>query len=139
MIAPLPDSPLVREATALSARAHTPSLFNHSLRVFVLGREVGRLRGLQVDEEGLLLVALLHDLGLSSAHRNPALAFPEVGADLVRKLVRAHGEPARAQALAEAVAMHVQLFPRGPRSVEGALLHLGNVIDVTGFPNLLAT
>lgn len=132
MIAPFPDTRLVQEATALSARAHTPSLFNHSLRVFALGREVARRKELPLDEEGLLLAALLHDLGLSVSHRNPTVAFPEVGAGLLHELVTSHGEPERAAALAEAIHLHAQLLPRWSRSVEGALLQVGNVIDVTG-------
>ncbi len=133
MITPFPDTRLVQEARELSARAHTPSLMQHSLRVFALGRELGRRKGLRFDEEGLLLASLFHDLGLSAPHRNPALAFPEVGAGLLQEFVSSRGEPARAAALAEAIDLHTQLFPRWSRSVESGLLHVANVIDVTGF------
>lgn len=132
MIAPFPDTKLVKEATGISVLAHTPAFLHHSLRVFLLGREVGRRRGLPFDEEGLLLAALFHDLGLSAPHRNPKRAFPEVGAGLLQELVSSHGESERAVALAEAIDLHLQLVPRWSRSVEAGLLHLGNVIDVTG-------
>ncbi len=132
MIAPFPDTKLVQEATDIVTRAHIPSLLQHSLRVFALGREVGRRRGLPFDEEGLLLAALFHDLGLSPPHRNPKRAFTEAGAGLLQELVSSRGEPARAVALAEAIDLHTQLFPRWSRNVESGLIHIGNVIDVAG-------
>lgn len=132
MIAPLPDSKLVQEATEICASAHTPSLLMHSMRVFVIGREIGRRRGLVFDEEGLLVASLFHDLGLSEPHRDPTRAFPEVGAEQLQTLVTAHGEPERALVLARAVDHHLQACPRFATNAESGLLHLANVIDVTG-------
>jgi len=60
----VPDTQLTREATGLLREFSTPSLFNHSHRVFFWASELGRKTGKPFDAELLFVSAAFHDLGL---------------------------------------------------------------------------
>ncbi|MFN7135018.1 MAG: HD domain-containing protein, partial [Myxococcales bacterium] len=66
-----PDTPLVREATALARATLSPAVFNHSQRTFLLGAAWASKRRIDFDEEALQLAALFHDFGLLPPHRDP--------------------------------------------------------------------
>jgi hypothetical protein len=129
----LPDSPLVAEATALVTPLLSGELLHHSLRAFHLGRAYAERRAMRFDEEGLLLAALFHDLGLTDALGDPTRPFTEVGAGRVRALLAAHGDAARGARLAEAIALHMQLLPRWSRGEVAGLLHVGAWMEATGW------
>jgi hypothetical protein len=129
----LPDTPLVREARSLVERAAPPLLLSHSLRCFLLGRAYGRQHKIDCDEEGLLLAALFHDLGLAAAHRNPQLPFQRVGSQALRQFLTERGVAAeRSSPLAEAIDFHMQLLPRWSRGPAAGLLQVGAWMDITG-------
>jgi hypothetical protein len=65
----VPDTPLVRDVTALIRDAEDDLLFDHCRRVFLFGATQGRRRGLQPDLELLHVSAMLHDIGLTEAYR----------------------------------------------------------------------
>ncbi|HEY4019423.1 MAG TPA: HD domain-containing protein, partial [Pseudonocardiaceae bacterium] len=64
----IPDTDLVREATALVRQAADDALFHHSRRVFLLGMLKASVRGLDVDPELAYVGGLFHDLGLTAAY-----------------------------------------------------------------------
>jgi len=64
----IPDTPLVRDVTALIRDAEDDLLFHHSRRVFLFGALQGRRRGLQPDLELLYVGAMFHDIGLTEAY-----------------------------------------------------------------------
>ncbi len=129
---PLPDGVLAREATFLVERVLSPDVFRHSLRAFLLAREYAGKRDIAHDEEGLFLASLFHDLGLSDAHRDGRRAFTEIGADALVAFLEERGEGARGSPLAEAIELHMQLFPRWSRGPEVGLLQVGAWMDVVG-------
>jgi HD-GYP domain-containing protein (c-di-GMP phosphodiesterase class II) len=80
----IPDSPMVREATAFIRDAEDDLLFNHSRRVFLFGALRGLRRGLQPDLELLYVGAMFHDLGLTERYRTSTGRFEVDGADAAR-------------------------------------------------------
>ena len=68
----IPDTPLVRDVTALIRDTEDDLLFHHSRRVFLFGALQGRRRGLQPDLELLYVGAISRGI---RAHRGlPHLA-----------------------------------------------------------------
>src|SRR5947209_20062512 len=59
------DSKIATEATALCREVSTPSMFNHAMRVYLLGSLTGKAQGLKFDAELLYLGCVFHDFGLS--------------------------------------------------------------------------
>jgi hypothetical protein len=130
---PLPDSPLVARARAIATGVLADAVVRHSTRTFLLARAYAGVEAISFDDEGLLVAALLHDLGLSEAMRNPAGPFPEVGAAALRRLFgELAADPRRADLLAEAIELHMRLFPRWSRGAEVGLLQVGAWMDVMG-------
>lgn len=129
----LPDTPLVREAQALIERAEPQSLIDHNLRSFLFGRAYGRKQGIDFDEEGLLLAALFHDLGLSADHRDPNLPFTIVGSRALRAFLAERGvAPERIEPLVDAIDFHMQMRPRWASGGAAGLLQVGAWMDITG-------
>lgn len=130
---PIPDSPLVREATELIRRAEDDLLFNHSRRVFLFGALRGLRRGLQVDLEMLYVAAMFHDLGLNERYRTSAVRFEVDGADAARDFLTARGvDETRADKVWLGIALHTT--PGVPEFLapEVALLQAGVEVDVVG-------
>jgi hypothetical protein len=127
-----PDTALIREATRFAEASLSSSVLQHSRRAFLLGRAYADVRAVSFDEEDLLLAALFHDLGLSDAFSDPGRAFTEIGADLVDSFLTRHGDPARGQLLAEAIDLHMQLFPRWSKGPVVGLLQVGAWMDASG-------
>jgi HD domain len=131
VIAALPDTALVKEASALARATLTPLVLAHSTRTFLLARAYGEKRKLRFDEEGLMLAALFHDFGLADSLRDRARAFTEVSAGSLREFLAGRGAERNAR-LEQAIAMHMQLFPRWSRGAEVGLLQVGAWMDVVG-------
>lgn len=128
-----PDTPLVQEARVMLERAAPQQIVAHSLRCFLLGRAYGRKQRLDFDEEGLLLAALFHDLGLCEGNRNPKLPFPIVGSRALRDFLTERGVPAeRIGPLAEAIDFHMQMVPKWQKGPTAGLLQVGAWMDITG-------
>ena len=75
----IPDTPLVRDVTALIRDVEGDLLFHHSRRVFLFGALQGRRRGLQPDLELLYVGAMFHDIGLTEAYRPRSCASRSTG------------------------------------------------------------
>jgi HD domain len=126
-----PDTPIVKEAAQLARANLSAAIFQHSQRAFLLGKAYAEARRLAFDEEDLFLAALFHDLGLSESFANPRKAFTEIGADLVEQFLTRHGDPSRGCALAEAIALHMQLLPRWSKGPVVGLLQVGAWMDAS--------
>jgi hypothetical protein len=128
----LPATPLIAEARALVEAAAPPALFNHSLRAYLLGRAYAARRAIEVDDEGLCLAALFHDLGLCAGHGDPAAPFTFASSRRLRAFLAERGvaEP-RVRPLVDAIDLHVQLFPRWKKGPVAGLLQVGAWMDIT--------
>lgn len=125
----VPHSPLVTAAER--ALEGAPAwLRAHSMRAYFWGALLGARDGLRFHPELLLVSALLHDLGL--VHRSGAACFALRGARRSREVaLQAGADPAFADELAEAIAMHLNVTVAGP-SVEARLLRAGSGFDTAG-------
>lgn len=128
----LPDTALVQEATKVVRTQLRETVLAHSYRTFLLGRAYAEVKKLPFDEEGLLLAALFHDVGLEGPFADRQRPFTEVSATQLRIFLNARGEEVRARSLGEAVQFHMQLLPRWSKGPESGLLHIGAWMDVMG-------
>jgi hypothetical protein len=130
----IPDTALVREATALVRQAADDTLFNHSRRVFLWGTLKAAAGGIQVDPELAYVGGMFHDLGLTATYRTKNRRFELDGAEAAHGFLRDHGrsqEEARNVWLA--IALHTT--PEVPLYLapEVAVVTLGVETDVLGF------
>lgn len=130
----IPDTELVRDATAFVRDATDDLLFHHSRRVFLFGTLKGRHRGLKADPELLYVGAMFHDLGLTGRYRSTNQRFEIDGADLARDFLLGHDRTeAEARAVWLGIALHTT--PGVPEHLdpETYLVSLGVETDVLGF------
>jgi HD domain len=129
-----PDSALVREAVELSQAASEPWLFNHCLRSYFWARLLDR--GTKFDDEALFVAFLLHDLGLTDAHRlkgREEQCFTVVGAREAERLAQSHGwSGRRARLAAEAIALHLNVVVGDEHGREAQMVREGSGADVAG-------
>ena len=129
----IPDTPLVRDVTALIRDAENDLLFDHSRRVFLFGALQGRRRGLQPDLELLYVGAMFHDIGLTEPYRTSALRFEVDGANAARDFLLQRGvDEGDARKVWLSIALHTT--PNVPEFLEPeiALVTAGVETDVLG-------
>jgi HD superfamily phosphodiesterase len=129
----VPDTNLVREATALVREATDDTLFDHSRRVFLWGSLKAAARGLEVDAELAYVGGLFHDLGLTAAYGTKDQRFEIDGADAAHDFLLDHGRSAcEARKVWFAIALHTT--PEIPVKLEPeiAVVTLGVETDVLG-------
>ena len=76
----IPDTRLAVEATKLVREVSSPALFNHVVRTYIFGEQLGRTLGMRYDTELVYLAAVMHDLGLTPPYM-AAGRFEVDGAD----------------------------------------------------------
>src|ERR1700724_348020 len=129
----IPDTPLVRDVTALIRDVEDDLLFHHSRRVFLFGALQGRRRGLQPDLELLYVGAMFHDIGLTEAYRTSQLRFEVDGSNAARDFLLQRGvDDATARKVWLSIALHTT--PGVPEFLEPeiALVTAGVETDVLG-------
>lgn len=129
----IPDTELVREATARVRKVADETLFNHSRRVFLWGSLKAAARGLQVDPELAYVGGLFHDLGLTTEYGTTGQRFEIDGADAARDFLLDFGRSAQdATNVWLAIALHTT--PEVPHHLppEVAVVSLGVETDVLG-------
>ena len=130
----IPDTALVRDATARVRDATDDSLFNHCRRVFLLGSLKAARRGLHVDVELAYVGAMFHDLGLTPSYRTTDRRFELDGAEVAREFLLDHGRsPEEALRVWLAIALHTT--PQVPLHLapEVAVVTLDVETDVLSF------
>lgn len=127
-----PDSAVAVEAANL-LRSEAPTvLAAHSHRAYLFGSLLGTRDGLDWDPELLFVAAMLHDLGLTEFIGGEG-PFEQRGADAADSWLRTRGWPEeRAEVVAKAIRMHLDVGRAGKDRPEVALLHFGTAADVTG-------
>ena len=129
----IPDTPLVRDATAFIRDVENDLLFHHSRRVFLFGALQGIRRGLQPDLELLYVGAMFHDIGLTDRYRTSALRFEVDGANSAREFLLDRGaDEGDARKVWLSIALHTT--PNVPEFLEPeiALVTAGVETDVLG-------
>ena len=125
------DSPIARQAQDFARTAYEPYLLNHAMRTYLFGSLIGKAMRLAWDEELVFLAAILHDIGLTSAHMGP-LPFEVQGAQAAREFLHGHGVPPdRADIVWDGIALHPTVIAEFKRP-EIHLIAAGAAADVTG-------
>jgi hypothetical protein len=127
-----PDSAFARAAYDAARDLSSPALLAHCLRAWLYADLHAQLRGIRHDPELLYVACVLHDLGLTQAHRlQRAGCFAVEGAWAALDLAQTHGY-ARADDLADAVSLHLDVTVPVERGPEAHLLHAGTTTDLLG-------
>ena len=128
----VPDSALARRARELITEVATPSLVNHSVRVYAWAVELARHEGLNFDPEILYVSAMLHDIGLVPAY-DLGGCYEVDGAIAAARLAGDDGQPeTRARAIYDAIALHNDEDLPPETASEVVLLWDAAGTDVTG-------
>lgn len=137
----VPNTPLVEEATAFAKKELDETMFNHSNRVYLLGKAVSddQFPEWKIDSEQYFLTSILHDIGVApNYHLTTSMSFELKGAILSHNFISGskHGNQATADIVAEAINRHTD-FVDGKIQPLGQLIQLATCLDVTGAnPNL---
>jgi hypothetical protein len=139
----IPETSIAERATELCTEIYDPWLLAHCKRTFAFGV----LLGDEFDGETLYLAAMLHDVGLTEAYEfgadpgfvsgyagGSASCFAVRGSAVARSLADEYAwrEAPQRDALAEAIALHVNVRVKGSQGTEARLVHLASALDVTG-------
>lgn len=127
-----PTSGIAHAAAELSRSVSPAFLHNHGARTFAWAVMLAEKDRVEYDRELLYVGATLHDLGLTEAYDGPR-CFENEGARAAATFATGHGWDAlRAEALAEAIRLHMdpRVIPEdGP---EGYLLNEATGCDCRG-------
>ena len=131
----VPDSPASREAEKLCAQV--PPIVNHSYRSYVWAVILAARDGIKYDDELLYVASLLHDIAFAEPPQYPDArprCFLAACAEAALKLGASIGwEERRAEAAAEAITLHANLYVGLKDGPEAYLLYAGARLDQTGF------
>ena len=128
----IPDSRLAADAEELVRTASPAFLANHSLRSYAWSVGLAGRDRVRFDAELLYVAALLHDLGLVGRF-DTGSCFEEDSAEAAAGLATTAGwSSERAEALAEAIRLHVALAVALDDGPEAYLLWHATGLDVTG-------
>jgi putative nucleotidyltransferase with HDIG domain len=130
----VPDGEHARWAQAACAAVAAPWLVHHCLRTYAWGTLIARRDGVRCDAELLWVGALLHDLGVTDAHRAPAgTCFAFHGATVARDLLTGRGvDDTRAARVAEAICQHLNVIANAGAEPEVRYLAAGAAFDTAG-------
>ncbi|OYU33767.1 HD domain-containing protein [Novosphingobium sp. PASSN1] len=130
-----PDSAIAREAMAMCEAASAPFLFNHSLRAYFWARLLDD-GSKPFDDEAVFTAIMLHDMGLTDAHRlqgSDEQCFTVVGARMAEELGAKHQWNDRRTALAaNAITLHLNVIVDPKHGREAEMVRAGSGGDVAG-------
>lgn len=133
---PVPDSPAARRAEELCAGTASPLVVNHSHRTYLWGALLGILSDRRPDRELLYVACLLHDLTLTDRYRDtvPEIrCFAGKGGESAARWAREWGwSERRAEALGDAICLHLNTRVPPEQGVEAHLLNAAAALDVIG-------
>lgn len=131
-----PNSEIARAAESLIQTVHSAALVNHCLRTFLWGRALALASDVHHDAELFYLASLLHDLGLAQDNAGAwpgSCCFALDGSAAARRFAEEQGMmDSRREALAAAIAMHLNVRVGIHEGPEAHLLNAGAALDVAG-------
>lgn len=131
----IPKTKLVEDATAFAKKELDETMFNHSQRVYLLGRVVSQdqFSEWRVNYEDYFLTSILHDIGVAPKyHLTTSMSFELKGALISHNFItERNGSQATADVVAEAINRHTD-FVDGKIQPVGQLIQLATTLDVIG-------
>jgi len=129
---PAPDTAVARRAGELIAASEPAYLVNHSIRSYAWAVALAAVDRLEFDPEVLYVAALLHDIGLVAEFETGG-CFEFDGAEYAEQLALEAGLPeGRAEAVREAIALHMAAVVPPEARAESFLLSDSTGVDVRG-------
>jgi uncharacterized protein len=121
----------IDEARAFYAGAETAHDFEHVLRVLMLAEHIARAE--HADGEIVRAAALLHDIARADEDNHHAGDHAQLAAERARAILLARGvAPARADAIAHAIAAHRFRGAVAPQTLEARVLFDADKLDSIG-------
>ncbi len=137
-----PDSPLALAADERVRELSSPALYGHCARTWAYAALFAERDRVAHDAELLYVACMLHDLGLTTAHwghDRHAQCFAVEGAYAAQVFVgeldgagEQRASEGRAQKVAEAISLHLNVNVPARLGAEAALLSKGVSLDVVG-------
>jgi hypothetical protein len=129
----MPDTPLITAAIDYAQRLSEPYLFNHAMRSWLFAATVGRIKGIDYDQEVVAIGTILHDIGLTAGVSGPN-RFEVNGADAARSFIAGRGlSDRRAQLIWDLVALNSTPSLALHKEPEVAVGTMGIGLDYGGF------
>lgn len=129
----VPKGRLAERAWSLACAHQPPWIVNHGLRTHAWAQAFGVIGGLSPDGEALFSAAMLHDAGLTAVAALPAdHCFAVRGAGYARRSLDGVADARTVEAVAEAIARHLDFQVDVGDGVEAHLLQAGAMADVLG-------
>lgn len=129
----IPDSAIAKQATELLIEHGTEFLYNHSLRVYLLGALNAEQKKVKYDQELYFICSAFHDLGLRPHYSSPDKRFEVDGANAARDFLKGHGITGASLQLAwDAIALHTTPGIAEHKEAEVAMLNYATALDVVG-------
>ena len=136
-----PSTGLVRATTVWAEEVHEAWLLRHGIRTWLFGQLLAQIDGVDADPETSYLACLLHDVGLTDAHRVPrgddpgaaCQCFAAHGAHVSEaKLLELGASPLLASEVADAIGMHLNAKVGVEAGGPARLVNQGAALDVVG-------
>ncbi|WP_410573861.1 HD domain-containing protein [Amycolatopsis sp. cmx-4-61] len=129
----LPGGPACEHATEVATAYSSPSLLNHSLRVYAWAVALGGVHHVDFDPELLFVAAMLHDVGLAAVFDSHTEPFEVAGGHVGWVFAAGAGWPPQRRArLAEVIVRHMQAEVDPAEDPEGFLLSRAAAADIAG-------
>jgi hypothetical protein len=129
----VPDNPLITAVIEHAQRLSEPYLFNHAMRSWLFSEAIGRMKGIDYDQEVVAIGTILHDIGLTAGVSGPN-RFEVNGADTALSLVRGRGlSDRRAQLIWDLIALNSTPSLALHKEPEVAVGTMGIGLDYGGF------
>lgn len=142
----VPDHPAAQQALDVALKSLSPSLFNHSLRLYIYAQALlnssslglpgsfEAFNGVSIEPHVLFVACIYHDLSTIEKYDNNPKRFEIVAADEAVKLLRSHGE-SESVAREAWLAMSLHTTPGIPENLGGAVqaVRLGIRTEFRGY------
>ncbi|MDS0140069.1 MULTISPECIES: HD domain-containing protein [unclassified Amycolatopsis] len=129
----LPGGPDCGHAIEVATAYSSPSLLNHSMRVYAWAVALGDVHHVEFDAELLFVAAMLHDAGLAAEFDSHTVPFEVAGGHVAWVFAAGAGWPPERRArLAEVIVRHMQAEVDPAEDPEGFLLSRAAAADIAG-------
>ncbi|MBF6300425.1 HD domain-containing protein [Nocardia amamiensis] len=126
-----PDTAMALAAQREAHGVLSPTMIEHSYRVWAFGKALAHAHGAQLDDELFFTAAMLHDIELE--HPQPNRCFAVRGAEHATRILSALGEPAdRVALIRDGIASHMTLGVDSDLSDLAGALSAGAGVDLFG-------
>ena len=129
----VPDTPVITTVIEYVQRLSEPYLFNHAMRSWLFAEAIGRIKGIEYDQEVVAIGTILHDIGLTAGVSGPN-RFEVNGADAARSLIKDEGiSDRRSQLIWDLIALNSTPSLALHKEPEVAVGTMGIALDFGGF------